>query len=79
MPRTTTVKVWVAALPPMLATIVMKAARATTSSIVAWNDRTTKAAKIAVTKLMPSQGSRFFHASPADVDTCSSLETPAIR
>ena len=79
MPRTITVSVWVAALPPMLATTVMSAASATTSATVAWNSRTTSAATVAVTRFTPSHGSRLRHASHGGVKTCSSAGTPARR
>ena len=79
MARTMTVRVWVAALPPMLATMVMSTASITTSSMVAWNARTTNAASAAVTRFMASHGSRFRADSPAGVNTCSSPLTPASR
>ena len=63
----------------MLATMVISAASATTCSTVAWNWRTTIAARVAVTRLTPSHGSRLRHDSNGPVSTCSSADTPARR
>ena len=62
-PRTMTVSVWVAALPPMPATIGMKTASAVAWLIVPSNAATTDAATKAVTRLMPSHGRRLRSAS----------------
>ena len=74
-----TVSVWVAALPPMPATIGMKTASAVACWIVPSNAATTDAARKAVTRLTPSHGSRLRRASKAGVSTRSSPETPASR
>ena len=58
-PRTITVSVCVAALPPMPATIGMKTASAVTRLIVPSNSATTDAATNAVTRLTPSHGRRL--------------------
>ena len=59
MPRTITVSVCVAALPPMPATIGMNTARIGSASIVPVNSPTTPAARNAVARLTPSHGRRF--------------------
>ena len=66
-PRTITVSVCVAALPPMPATIGMKTASAVTRLIVPSNSATTDAATNAVTRLTPSHGNRLRSASNGGV------------
>ena len=58
MPRITSVRVWLPAMPPMLATMGISTASATTRSSVVWNRPITHAARKAVTRLMPSHTAR---------------------
>ena len=58
--RTTTVTVWVPALPPIEATIGMRTASATTCAMVASKIAITPEARIAVPRLMSSQRKRCF-------------------
>ena len=59
MPRTMTVSVCVAALPPMPATTGMNTASALQRAMVPSNSATTEAAMNAVTRLTCSHGSRL--------------------
>ena len=59
MPRTMTVSVCVAALPPMPATTGMNTASAVTTLMVFWKRATTDAARNAVARLTISHGSRL--------------------
>ena len=79
MPRTITASVCVAALPPMPATTGMNTASEVTTPIVPSKTLTTEAAMNAVARLTSSHGSRFFSESRGEVNTRSSLATPARR
>ena len=79
MPRTMTVSVCVAALPPIPATTGMNTASAGTCLIVLSNSATTEAARNAVTRLTSSHGSRLRSDSHGRVNTRSSPATPARR
>src|SRR4051812_18838835 len=79
MPRTITVSVWVAALPPMPATTGMKMASAGTSLMRPSKSATTDAAMNAVRRFTSSHGTRLRSDSPTVENTRSSPATPARR
>ena len=76
--RTATVSDWVPALPPMLATIGMRMARATACSSVASNRPMTAEARTAVPRLSSSQRNRALVVS-ITAPYRSSRSTPASR
>ena len=79
MPRMITVRVCVAALPPIPATMGMNTASPIHAPIVSWKMPTTAAARNAVARLTISHGIRLRSDSLAGVNTRSSLDTPASR
>ena len=79
IPRTMTVSVCVAALPPIPATMGMNTASAVICEIVPSNNLTTEAAMNAVNRFTISHGSRFLSDSRAGVKTRSSPARPANR
>ena len=78
MPRITTVSVWLPATPPMLATMGINMASATTFSIVASKILMTEEARMAVIRLTPSQTARRGAVRPTEAKVPSSSLNPAM-
>ena len=72
------VRVWVPAIPPMLATTGIRIASATTCSMVSSKRPITHAAMRAVARLVPSHTSRRRAAAPMGPKRSSSSSRPAI-
>ena len=76
MLRTTSVSVWLPAMPPMLATMGISTASATTFSSVSWNRPTTQEARKAVARLTPSHTARRRAAGSTGAKVSSSSDRP---
>ncbi len=78
MPRMTSVRVWVPAMPPMLATMGISTARATTFAMVSSKMLITAAAMNVVRRLTPSQRARLFTDFMMGAKVSSSRSRPAL-
>ena len=78
MARITRVRVWLPAMPPMLATIGISTARATTFSRVSSNRLITAEAARAVSRLMPSHSARRRTVCQTEPKVSSSSSRPAM-
>ena len=78
MPRITRARVWLPAMPPMLATMGINTARATSFSMVASNRPMTAEARMAVSRLMPSQMVRRLEEAMTGANRSSSSFKPAM-
>ena len=76
--RMTSVNVWLPAIPPMLATIGINTAKATSFSMVVSNSPITHAAKNAVNRLIPSHTERRWILFLTGANVSSSSLKPAI-